>query len=118
KVKVKRLAGYIPISLLYPLIIFLLDDSGMDKFMSLLHYNLLWNNPESPIAGTYWGIIDSIINLLSFGNSAIFQFIDSIKYFVNKFIILILVSEIYLFIRVIVKNQLGRFIDQHVLIYD
>ncbi|MHA1973213.1 MAG: hypothetical protein ACTSW1_09480 [Candidatus Hodarchaeales archaeon] len=116
--KLKRLAGYIPITLMYPIFVYLLDDSGMDKFLSLLHYNILWNNPDSSIAGMYWGFVNSLLSLISFGNSAILQFLDSIKYLVNTFVVLIVVSEVYLFLRVFTKRELGRFIDHHVLIYD
>ena len=85
------------ISLMYPFFIFLMIWSNLDVFYSLVHYNLLWDNPSSSIAVGLWNILDQIVTTLEFGNSGLHDIIYHFILYLNSLIILAILSIIYLF---------------------
>jgi hypothetical protein len=93
------------ILLAYPLGVYILVSSGLDKFLNLVHFHILWDNPQSGIATTIWSRIDQLIELLSLGNNDIFLILETSKYFVVTLIVLVITSEIYLISKKLIKTH-------------
>ncbi|UCG04054.1 MAG: hypothetical protein JSW11_08715 [Candidatus Heimdallarchaeota archaeon] len=102
--------------LAFPLGVYILIETGLIRFFNLVHYTFLWPNPNSPIALSFWEIINSLISV----NNIVSSFFDSslnhvvVKYFVVAFIFLVITSKLYLifkrFIRIHTFRQIERFI--------
>jgi hypothetical protein len=142
KPKIRKLlslvGSIIGVVCVYPIAVFLIVDSGLDNFLNLVHYNLLWENPDSPIALMFWDFVNPnkyidyliVINnsdyylfalvdipfldvMLDFWNS----FFMENKYFLVTLIILIVTSQLYLFTKRIIKERSMRLLEKYALTY-
>jgi hypothetical protein len=106
------------ILLAYPLGVFILVTSGLDKFLNLLHFHFLWNNPDSGIAPALWSSLNQLIEFISFGSNDILSVLSNSKYYVVTFVILVITSEIYLIVKKFVKIHLSPRLEGLILTYD
>jgi len=111
----KKIGG---ILLAYPLGVFILVTSGLDKFLNLLHFHFLWNNPDSWIAPALWSSLNQLIEFISFGSNDILSVLSNSKYYVVTFVILVITSEIYLIVKKFVKIHLSPRLEGLILTYD
>ena len=112
----ERLIGVI---LTFPLCVFILMESGLDRFLNLVHYLFLWSNPRSPIALAFWDVLNNLISINPFITSFFELSIGSVvlKYYIVTFVILIITSKLYLFLKQIIRVQSIRQIERFVLTY-
>lgn len=101
----------------YPLAVYILTGTGLGNFLSLLHYNFLWENPDSLIAITFWNALNGIISTITFNNDLLILILQESKYFIVAFILLIPISELYLYIKQVGKKQSTRALEKYVLPY-
>ena len=117
--KPQAIIGYLTgVIFSFPLGIFLVIETGLAKFLSVIHYNFMWENPDSSIAIMFWGIINDILSILSFNNTLISSIFSEMKYFVIAFIILVITSIIYQYLKRFFKIQAVRQIERFILIYE
>lgn len=110
-IKILLIIYLVLVILLFPFFVFLLIDTDLGRFLNLIHYNFMWENPDSDIALTFW----NILNDLFFQN--IFSFLDSNKFFIVGFIILVCVSEIYIVVKRSSKTLISEQLEKYVLSY-
>jgi hypothetical protein len=117
--KPQHFIGYLAgLVLSFPLGVYFFIESGLAKFFNVIHYNLMWENPDSPIAIMFWDIINNTISILSVNNALINSVFEEIKYFIVAFIILIIISNIYLFLKRFIKIQAVKQVERFILTYD
>lgn len=107
------------ILLAFPLGIYILIETGLIRFFNLVHYTLLWPNPDSYVASSFWEILDSLIsmnNILSLVFEANLNHVV-VKYFIVAFIVLALISKLYLFLKRFIRTQTVRQIERWILTY-
>lgn len=106
------------ISLMYPFFIFLMIWSNLDVFYSLVHYNLLWDNPSSSIAVALWDILNQIVTLLEFGNTGLHDFLYHSVIFLNALIILAIFSILYLICEEVISKLIKYLIREKLMPYN
>ncbi|MFX0182396.1 MAG: hypothetical protein ACFE95_04860 [Candidatus Hodarchaeota archaeon] len=109
------LAGLV---LSFPLGVYFFLETGLAKFFNVIHYNFMWENPDSSIAIMFWEMVNNIISILSFNNTSINSIFEEIKYFIVAFIVLLIMSNIYLFLKQFLKIQAVRQVERFILIYE
>ncbi len=112
----ERLIGVV---LAFPLIVFILMESGLDRFLNLVHYLFLWPNPRSPIALAFWDVLNSVISINTFISSFFEISIGSVvlKYYIVTFVMLVITSKLYLILKRIIRVHSIRQIERFVLTY-
>ncbi len=109
---------FLILSLLYPIFIFLMIWSNLDVFYSLVHYNLLWDNPSSQIATSLWGFLNDVVTAFEFGNASIHDFIYHSIIYINALIILSIFSIIYLICEKIITDLIGYILREKLMPYN
>ncbi|MFW9780451.1 MAG: hypothetical protein ACFFE8_16540 [Candidatus Heimdallarchaeota archaeon] len=102
--------------LIFPIVVAILLVSGMDRFLNLIYFNLLWENTESS-SQIHWIIINGLINLISFNIDFLSTFLLDIKYFVLTAIVLVLTSKIYFIVKNISGTRIMSIIENNILRY-
>jgi len=104
--------------LVFPLGIFVILETGLISFFNLVHYNLLWENPDSFIALKFWSIINSFFSVLSFNNLWLLSIYTEFKYYLVTFIVLAFISKFYLFVKNFIRIQSIKQVERFVLTYE
>jgi hypothetical protein len=102
----------------FPLIVFIFVSTDLDVFLTLIHYNFLWENPQSQIALTIWDGINTLIELFSFNIESILNFLNMIKYYVVTLIVLGIIAVIYNYTKKILKILSTNFTERVIYKYN
>jgi hypothetical protein len=112
-----RLNFQIILVLTFPLGIFVIVGTGLISFLNFVHYNLLWENPESTIALLFWDIMNALFSLLSFNNVLLGSIFENLKFYIVALISLAIFSKIYLILKRFIRVQSIKQIERFILIY-
>ncbi len=113
----RPLQQLIGVIIAFPLGVFLLIITGLDRFLHLVHFHILWDNPDSSVATTIWDGLNRMIDIIP-SNNQIFSIIDSSKYFIITFLVLLVISQFYVISKKFLKYHSTRQLEKFILRYD
>ncbi|WP_455141404.1 hypothetical protein [Candidatus Hodarchaeum mangrovi] len=104
--------------LAFPIGIFVILETGLISFFNLVHYNFLWENPDSFVALAFWGLINSFLSIVSFNNIWLLSIYTEFKYYFITFFILAFISKFYLLVKHFIRIQSIKQVERFILTYE
>jgi hypothetical protein len=102
----------------FPLIVLIVVETDLGVFLTLIHYNFLWENPQSQIALTLWDGINTLIELFSFNIEFILDFLNRIKFYIVSLLVLGIIALIYNYSKKILKILSTNFAERVIYKYN
>jgi hypothetical protein len=121
-----KISDYLPKSVLlstftmilvFPITVFLLVAVDLDMLFHILHYMLLNENSGVGLSPPFWGIINTVIEVISFNIEYLVGLFNSTKHFIITFLVLIPICKLYILIVRSSRIQITRMLEVYVFKY-